>query len=104
MTLYVDIVREELAEIAEQLIAARAPSQPVAQPFGVYVCRSDGTGAQRVVSGGSNENPHWAPDGRHLVFSSTRSGRSQIYSMLADGTEVKQLSTQGGNWMPVWAK
>lgn len=53
---------------------------------------------------GKNENPTWAPDGRHLVFSSTRSGRSQIYSILANGTEVKQLTTQGGNWMPVWAK
>lgn len=53
---------------------------------------------------GKNENPTWAPDGRHLVFSSTRSGRSQIYSMLANGTEVKQLTTQGGNWMPVWSK
>ena len=53
---------------------------------------------------GKNENPTWAPDGRHLVFSSNRSGRSQIYSMLANGTEVKQLTTQGGNWMPVWSK
>ena len=53
---------------------------------------------------GKNENPTWAPDGRHLVFSSNRSGRSQIYSMLATGTEVKQLTTQGGNWMPVWSK
>jgi TolB protein len=53
---------------------------------------------------GKNENPTWAPDGRHLVFSSNRSGRSQIYSMLADGTEVKQLTTQGSNWMPVWSK
>lgn len=53
---------------------------------------------------GRNENPTWAPDGRHLVFSSNRTGTSQIFSMLADGTEIKQLTTQGGNWMPVWAK
>src|ERR687897_560035 len=42
MTLYVDVIREELAELAEELIAARAP----VQPFGVYVCRSDEPGAE----------------------------------------------------------
>jgi TolB protein len=52
---------------------------------------------------GRNENPVWAPDGVHIVFSSKRSGREQIYTMLADGTEVKQLTTQGSNEHPVWA-
>jgi TolB protein len=53
---------------------------------------------------GRNEDPSWGPDGRHLAFSSNRAGGSQIFSMLADGTEVKQLTTQGNNWMPVWTK
>lgn len=53
---------------------------------------------------GRNENPSWAPDGRHIVFSSTRSGTPQIYTMLADGTQLRQLTTQGRNTMPVWAK
>jgi TolB protein len=51
---------------------------------------------------GRNENPSWAPDSRHLVFASTRSGKSQIYTMLANGKEVKQLTTQGDNRSPVW--
>jgi TolB protein len=51
---------------------------------------------------GKNENPVWAPDGRHLVFTSTRSGKYQIYTMLADGTQVKQLTFQGTNKSPVW--
>jgi len=53
---------------------------------------------------GRNENPSWAPDGRHLVFMSTRTGSPQIWSMLADGSQVKQLTTQGSNWTPVWGK
>lgn len=53
---------------------------------------------------GRNENPSWAPDGRHMAFSSNRAGRSQIFTMLADGTEVRQLTTQGNNYMPVWVK
>ncbi len=53
---------------------------------------------------GRNENPCWAPDGKHIVFGSTRSGRSQIYTMLADGTQVQQLTTAGNNDRPVWGK
>jgi TolB protein len=53
---------------------------------------------------GRNENPWWAPDGNHIVFSSKRGSSTQIYSMLADGTNVQQLTTQGNNIQPVWAK
>lgn len=57
---------------------------------------------QLTHSEGRNENPSWAPDGRHLVFMSNRSGKEQIYTMLADGTQVKQLTAQGENLYPVW--
>jgi TolB protein len=59
---------------------------------------------QLTKSEGRNENPTWAPDGQHIVFMSTRSGRPQIYSMLADGTQVQQLTRDGTNWSPVWSK
>jgi TolB protein len=53
---------------------------------------------------GKNENPSWSPDGTHLVFASTRAGRSQIFTMTADGKQVKQLTTAGENMTPVWGK
>jgi TolB protein len=60
--------------------------------------------AQLTHGEGRNENPGWAPDGKRLVFASTRNGRSQIYTMLADGTQVQQLTTAGRNERPVWGK
>jgi TolB protein len=59
---------------------------------------------QLTHGSGRNENPGWAPDGLHIVFSSNRSGSSQIWSMLADGTQLKQLTTQGNNYNPVWSR
>ncbi len=59
---------------------------------------------QLTHSEGRNENPSWAPDGAHLAFGSTRGGSSQIWTMLANGTDVHQLTTQGHNETPVWAK
>jgi TolB protein len=52
---------------------------------------------------GRNERPSWAPDGRHLVFESTRNGTRQIWSMLADGSEPRQLTYQGQNESPNWS-
>ena len=59
---------------------------------------------QLTANAGRNENPTWAPDGRHFCFSSTRSGGSQIWSMLADGTQLQKLTSQGRNFSPAWGK
>ncbi len=59
---------------------------------------------QLTHGAGRNENPNWAPDGRHLVFASNRNGKMQIFTMLADGTGVKQLTSQGRNEIAIWAK
>lgn len=58
---------------------------------------------QLTRDAGRNERPSWAPDGRHIVFESTRGGTRQIWSMLADGTEVRQLTTKGDNESPNWS-
>lgn len=58
---------------------------------------------QLTSNSGANENPWWAPDGRHIVYSSRRGRVTQIYSMLANGTNVRQLTSQGNNLQPVWA-
>ncbi len=52
---------------------------------------------------GRNERPSWAPDGRHIVFESTRTGTRQIWSMLADGSQPHQLTFEGQNESPSWS-
>jgi TolB protein len=58
---------------------------------------------QLTRQNGSNENPFWAPDGVHIVYSNKRGSSTQLYTMLANGTRVKQLTSAGNNLQPVWA-
>ena len=42
-----------------------------------------------------DQHGHWTPDGRRVVFSSTREGPSNIYSKAADGTGPVERLTEG---------
>ncbi len=59
---------------------------------------------QLTFGEGSNESPAYAPNGRHLVFSSTRSGRRQLYTIDRTGRDVRQLTKVGNNQTPDWSK
>ena len=58
---------------------------------------------QLTHDGGRNDFPCWSPDNRHIVFQSNRSGSLQIWSMLADGSKVQQLTFTGHNSQPNWS-
>jgi TolB protein len=58
---------------------------------------------QLTHDGGRNDFPSWSPDGRHIIFQSSRSGSEQIWTMLADGTNQKQLTFTGSNTQPNWS-
>jgi len=52
---------------------------------------------------GSNDFPSWAPDNRHIVFQRTIGGKTEIWTMLPDGTHQQQLTRTGNNSMPNWS-
>ena len=58
---------------------------------------------QLTHDGGSNDFPCWSPDGRHIIFQSSRTGTTQIWTMLADGTQQRQVTTSGKNEQPNWS-
>jgi TolB protein len=82
-----------------------------------YVCRSpkkeykiclitpDGQKRVQLTSGpGVDDSPSWSPDGRHLVFSSTAGGKSQIYMINADGKDLERITFTGThNSAPTWS-
>lgn len=73
--------------------------------FNLFVMNvATGKYAQLTQGGGKYEHPSWAADGLHLVCDFDSGHNAQIYTMLADGTQRKQLTTQGHNDRPVWGK
>ena len=53
---------------------------------------------------GTNESPAFSPNGRHIVFTSTRSGKAQVFTMARDGKNVRQITKTGNNEKPDWSK
>lgn len=51
---------------------------------------------------GHNENPHFAPDGKHIVFSSTRLSEGDIYTMDLSGQNQRRMTRTGNCSNPVW--
>jgi TolB protein len=58
---------------------------------------------QLTHDAGRNDYPVWSADGRHLAFQRGGNGREQIWTMLADGTKQRQVTSAAGNQQPAWS-
>ncbi|MDH3640026.1 MAG: Tol-Pal system protein TolB, partial [Gammaproteobacteria bacterium] len=55
-----------------------------------------GRGLTRLTNHlGIDTEPAWSPDGRHIIFTSDRGGKPQLYRMRADGGKVERLTFEG---------
>jgi Tol biopolymer transport system component len=89
--MYRDLVVTFAALTAGALVwAASAPSANLAENF--Y------TNVKQLTSGGENAEAYWAPDGRRLIFQSTRGALKcdQIFVMNADGSNQHMVSSGKG--------
>ena len=63
------------------------------KPVQIYVIPVEGGTPQRLTNDGtSNTRPRWTPDSQRIVFVSDRSNGSQIWSMKADGSDLRGVT------------
>ncbi|MBI5266256.1 MAG: Tol-Pal system beta propeller repeat protein TolB [candidate division Zixibacteria bacterium] len=63
---------------------------------------TSGNNPHLMTGFGQNENPHFSPDGKHIVFASTRLGGSDIFVMDASGRNQRRITTSGVCSNPTW--
>jgi TolB protein len=78
---------------------------PIYDTYTIYAARPDGSGTRPLSKApGYNAESTITRDGKHIVFTSTRNGDLDIYTMDADGTHVKQLTHElGYDGGPFWS-
>ena len=77
----------------------------VGATFNIGVMRADGSGERLISSGGKDEGPTWAPNGRVLMYGRELSGGrgSQIWSVDVTGRNERRVLTPGSASDPAWS-
>lgn len=88
---------------ANPLIAYVARTEDRGGDFDICVIPATGGSRQVLTNSGFNENPHWSPDGYHIVFSRRYGGKGDIYTIAYDGSSLRQVTEAGKASNPVWS-
>jgi TolB protein len=72
--------------------------------FDIYTLAIRNGEAQRLTFAGNNESPDFSPDGRMIIFSSTRQGgKSALYVMNLNGANQRRITfLNGEQFSPTW--
>ena len=63
----------------------------------IYLVNADGSNPRRLSQeAANNQVPNWSPDGRRILFTSIRSGQSEIYTVKPDGVGLTRLPGAAG--------
>ena len=76
---------------------------PIYRTFDIFSAKTDGTDIRRLTTtDGYDAEGTISPDGKKIVFTSTRDGDLDIYDMNIDGTQQRRLTNElgydGGAW------
>jgi TolB protein len=86
-----------------RLIAYRDSRHGINQDDEVWVMDSDGRHARNLTRDHANDwSPAWSPDGRTIAFASTRSGSLELWTMAADGSRPRRVSSSPAEY-PSWS-
>ena len=82
-----------IALVALLLLALAAEAGPTSDPREVHLAN-----IRQITSGGENAEAYWSADGKQLIFQSKHGdmGCDQIFTMDADGGNVKRVSNGEG--------
>ena len=70
---------------------------PLYRTFDIYSARPDGTDLKRLTTAnGYDAENTVSPDGKKIVFTSTRDGDLELYDMNVDGTQQRRLTNSPG--------
>lgn len=73
-----------------------------AEKWSIWVARSDGSEARRVMENARGVT--WSPAGDRLAFASPRSGNWEVWSVALDGSDLRRLTNHPGkDDQPAWS-
>ena len=64
-----------------------------AKPRQIYAVPLSGGPVRQITHEGNNDRPRWMPDSKHILFTSTRGGSSQVWSMDPSGANARQITS-----------